>query len=187
MKQEAQADPANPLVAIRGGVATTTTLDVAAGTGVQHKNVLELAKTYLSDLEEFGRVAFETRPFETAGGTQTREIAILNEQQATLLLTYMRNSDVVRAFKKRLVREFYRMAEALRGDAASSKPKATGGPNIDVPALASTFESSYRVLTEIICLPHSQAVIAADRAGLADHGASLLKLTGVAEDFKASP
>lgn len=75
----------------------------ADGTSTQHKNVMELVRTYLSDLEEFRGVAFQTLPFETAGGTQKREVAILNEQQSTLLLTYMRNSEIVRAFKKRLL------------------------------------------------------------------------------------
>lgn len=41
-----------------------------------------------------------------------REVAILSEDHATLLLTYMRNSDIVRDFKKRLVREFSRLRRA---------------------------------------------------------------------------
>jgi len=96
------------------GQPVTTSLAVAQGTETQHKNVLESIRRYIVDFEEFGRVAFETRPFETAGGTQQREVAILNERQATLLLSYMRNSEIVREFKKQLVREFYRMAEELR-------------------------------------------------------------------------
>lgn len=104
--------PSQPLVTIDHGQAVTTTFAIAEGTKNQHKNVLELVRTYLSDLEEFGRVAFETRSFETNGGTQQREVAILNEHQATLLLTYMRNSEVIRKFKKRLVREFFEMARA---------------------------------------------------------------------------
>lgn len=91
------------------GVATTTSLLVAEGTDNQHKNVLELIRLNLADFEEFGRVAFETRSFETAGGVQNRDVAILTEEHATLLLTYMRNSTVVKDFKKRLVREFWAM------------------------------------------------------------------------------
>ncbi len=98
----------NQLVAItETGDAVTTSAAISDGTGVQHKNVLELVNRYLADLKEFGGVAFETRPFETAGGSQNRSVAILNEQHATLLLTYMRNNDVVREFKKRLVRAFF--------------------------------------------------------------------------------
>ena len=88
------------------GVPTTTSMRIANGTNVQHKNVLELVRDNLADFEEFGRVAFETRPFDTAGGMQSQTVAILNEEHATLLLTYMRNNDVVRDFKKGLVREF---------------------------------------------------------------------------------
>lgn len=68
------------LLAVDGGPATTTSLVVAEGTQVQHKNVLELVRANLADFEEFGRVAFETRPFYTAGGTQQQTIAILTEE-----------------------------------------------------------------------------------------------------------
>ncbi|QCK18581.1 hypothetical protein FORC88_1431 [Salmonella enterica subsp. enterica serovar Typhimurium] len=53
------------------------------------------------------------RPFQTDGGMQKQEIALLNEQQTTLLITYMRNNEVVREFKKRLVAEFFTMRSAL--------------------------------------------------------------------------
>jgi phage antirepressor YoqD-like protein len=96
------------------GQPVTTSLAIAQGTDNEHRAVLQLVRKYLADLEEFGRVAFEMRTFETAGGPQQREVAILNERQATLLLSYMRNSEIVREFKKELVREFYRMAEELR-------------------------------------------------------------------------
>jgi prophage antirepressor-like protein len=98
------------LVTISNGEARTTTLAIAERTNNQHKNIMELVRRYQSDLEEFGQVAFETRPFETAGGVQRREIARLNEHQAILIISYMRNSEVVRAFKKGLVEAFYAMA-----------------------------------------------------------------------------
>jgi len=101
------------IVTITNDQPVTTTIAIAEGTKVEHKNVLELVRKYQEDLREFGRVAFETRPFETAGGTQRREIAELNEQQSTLILTYMRNSEIVRAFKKRLVKEFWDMRAKL--------------------------------------------------------------------------
>lgn len=104
----------NPLVFLKDGQAVTTSLAIAEGTQNEHRAVLQLARNYLTDLEEFGGVAFEMRPFATAGGTQNREVALLNEQQATLLLTYMRNSDVVRSFKKALVKMFWEMAKAQR-------------------------------------------------------------------------
>lgn len=89
----------NAVVTVTDGQADTTTLAIAAVTQVEHASVIKLVRSYQSDLEEFGRVRFEIAPFETAGGTQQREVAILNEQQSTLLLTYMRNSEIELAFR----------------------------------------------------------------------------------------
>lgn len=102
------------IVSITNGETVTTTSAIALGTDNEHASVILLVRKYQSDMEDFGGVRFEIEPFETAGGTQQREVAILNEQQSTLLLTYMRNSDIVRAFKKRLVKEFWEMAQKLR-------------------------------------------------------------------------
>lgn len=124
----------NAVILSAHGVPVTTSLAIAEGTNNNHKSVMELVRAYLLDLSEFGGVAFETAPFETAGGTQQREIAILNEQQATLLITYMRNTDVVRSFKKRLVRDFW----ALR---VPVQPAA--------PTTASMFMQSAHIMLEM--------------------------------------
>lgn len=102
------------LVTLNNGMAVTTSLAISEGTENEHASVIKLVRTYVADLEEFGRVGFEIVPFETAGGMQSREVAILNEQQSTLLLTYMRNSGIVRSFKKALVKAFFEMAQKLR-------------------------------------------------------------------------
>lgn len=97
------------------GEAVTTSLAIAEGTENQHASVVKLIRNNLSDFEgDFGRVGFEIRPFETAGGVQNREVAILNEQQATLLLTYMRNNEIVKKFKKHLVKSFFEIRNMLR-------------------------------------------------------------------------
>ncbi|MCS5487399.1 phage regulatory protein/antirepressor Ant [Curtobacterium flaccumfaciens pv. beticola] len=95
------------------GTLVVSSETIAAGSGVQHKNVLELIHSNRADFEEFGGVAFETRPFATAGGIQSRHVALLNEQQATLLMTYQRNTEQVRHFKKALVRAFFDMARRV--------------------------------------------------------------------------
>lgn len=46
-------------------------------------------------------------------GTNYEKIYHLNEEQATLLLTYLKNTPQVRAFKKELVRQFYAMRREL--------------------------------------------------------------------------
>lgn len=111
-KYWAALERTSPIVQVDGGIATTTSMRVANGTGIQHKNVLEMVRNNIADFEEFERVAFETRPFDTAGGVQNRVVAILTEDHATLLMTYLRNNDVVKDFKKRLVHAF---AELRRG------------------------------------------------------------------------
>jgi DNA-damage-inducible protein D len=104
---------------VADGVATTTSMRIANGTQVQHKNLRELIEDNLPDFEEFGRVRFETaKPPEGTNGGRPVKYAILNEEHATLLLTYMRNSDIVRDFKKRLVREFWELRRAANGTPA---------------------------------------------------------------------
>ena len=109
------------IVIIKDGDAVTSTTAIAAGTENEHASVIALVRKYQGDLGEFGRVRFEVDPFETAGGMQTREIALLTEPQSTLLLTYMRNTDIVRAFKKKLVREFWEMVQQ-RNQSGTSLP-----------------------------------------------------------------
>ncbi|WDM65300.1 phage regulatory protein/antirepressor Ant [Stenotrophomonas forensis] len=103
------------LVSLSGDTAVTSTQTIAGNTDNDHSSVIKLVRTYLSDLEEFGLVRFEIRPRSQGqhGGGDT-EYAELNEQQATLLLTYMRNSPIVRSFKKSLVRAFFDMAQRIK-------------------------------------------------------------------------
>ncbi|TFD58088.1 hypothetical protein E3T43_07530 [Cryobacterium sp. Hh7] len=95
----------------RSGTLVISSETVADGSGVQHKNVLDLIDANRADFEDFGLVAFETRA-RSAGqhGGGVARIALLNEQQATLLMTFQRNTDQVRSFKKALVRAFFDMA-----------------------------------------------------------------------------
>lgn len=122
----------NSLIFVQNGTTFTTSEIIAEGVGNEHKAVIQLVRNYLTDLEEFGRVTFEMRPFETSGGIQEREIAILSEQQATLILTYMKNTSVVRQFKKALVKAFYnlvadrkQMLELLKIEVQEAKLKAS--------------------------------------------------------------
>ena len=66
------------------------------------------------DLEEFGVLSFEmTKPLKGSKGGRPTKTYHLNEQQATLLITYLDNTPQVNQFKKSLVREFYRMKREL--------------------------------------------------------------------------
>jgi phage regulator Rha-like protein len=76
--------------------------------GNQHKNVFELVKNYKADFEHLGKVTFQT---EALPSGQLEKFALLNEDQAYLLLTYSRNTTKVRALKVKMVKAF---AEARR-------------------------------------------------------------------------
>ena len=76
--------------------------------GNQHKNVFELVKKYKADFEHLGKVTFQT---EALPSGQLEKFALLNEDQAYLLLTYSRNTTKVRALKVKMVKAF---AEARR-------------------------------------------------------------------------
>lgn len=101
------------LVLLHHNEPMTTSETVAAGVEMEHKSVLQLLRKYLDDLNSLGRVAFEMRPFETAGGNQWREIAFLNEGQAMFLMTLMRNTEKVVAFKLALVKAFLELRDRL--------------------------------------------------------------------------
>lgn len=93
----------------RGLVVTSET--IAQGSGIEHRSVLQLVNTYKDDLEQFGTSAFEMRK---SGGRPTRT-ALLNEPQSTLLMTFMRNTEQVVAFKVALVKAFYQITQQLNG------------------------------------------------------------------------
>jgi phage regulator Rha-like protein len=103
------------LVAAEDGDPVTTTLVIAQGTNSEHRAVLQLVRTHQARFEEFGLVAFEMRPRpagQHGGGDVT--YAVLNEYQASLLLTFMRNNEAVVEFKVQLIQAFRRMREELQ-------------------------------------------------------------------------
>ena len=88
-----------------------TTSNVIAENGrVTHHAIQVLIAKQEIHLREFGKVSFEMRPLESG---QSEKVYHLNEPQATLLITFMKNTAPVIKFKKALVREFYRMQAEL--------------------------------------------------------------------------
>lgn len=88
----------------------TTSEVIAKYSKHKHSAVQRLIRAYQKDLEEFGKLGFKNRP---SGSGQNEKIFELNEDQATLLITYMRNNEEVRTFKKNLVRQFRAMVNEL--------------------------------------------------------------------------
>lgn len=128
------------LVFARNGQALTSSVIIAENTGNTHKAIIQLVRGYLNDFETFGRVGFEIQPFETNGGVQKREIAILNEQQATLLVTYCKNTETVRKFKVALVKAFYEIREQLH-------PQCPAQAQLPPPTL--TEQQAYAIMSKV--------------------------------------
>lgn len=103
----------------------TTDEIIASCAQVQRKVVSNLIRRYKTDLENFGVLRFKNaKPTAGSDGGRPQKLYHLNEQQATLLITYLRNTEPVKAFKKALVREFYAMrAEIARFKALRTKGK----------------------------------------------------------------
>lgn len=91
-------------------VPFTTSKVIAEMTGMNHRRVKDAIRKHESTFLEFGLLgAYET---ESSGG-RPEEIVKLNEEQATFLMTLLKNTPTVVAFKKELVRQFYAMRREL--------------------------------------------------------------------------
>jgi len=91
----------------------TDSMVVAQGTGNEHHSVTRIIRNYIEDFKEFGEIQFmDLKSINPQGGRPIR-IYLLNEQQATLLMTYLGNNEIVRSFKKKLVQQFYQMKKSL--------------------------------------------------------------------------
>ncbi|RTI61352.1 phage regulatory protein [Campylobacter jejuni] len=105
----------NDLVIKHNGILVTTQNEISTLTNNDENSIQKLIRTYKTDLEEFGILEFENRLIVNSKNVKNyKKIYFLNEQQATLLLTYMKNSESVRNAKKVLVFAFYQMKEKLR-------------------------------------------------------------------------
>lgn len=72
----------------------------------RHRDTLALIRGYADQLNELGRVPFETDTLQTAGGPQKSTFALLNEDQCYFLLTLVRNTERAVALKLNLVKAF---------------------------------------------------------------------------------
>ncbi len=94
----------------------TTSEVIATALDKRATDVLELTKKYRENLSKFGAVPFKTEQVKRGSGArdQSKEVAILNEQQAYFLVTLMRNSEKVIKFKLALVKAFFEMREQIQ-------------------------------------------------------------------------
>lgn len=83
------------------------TRNLANHLGIQHRSAFKLVEVYPDDFKALGVVRFEiAKPLKGAKGGRPERSALLNEDQAYLLLAYSRNTAKVRALKVELVKAF---------------------------------------------------------------------------------
>ncbi len=97
------------------GILVVDSRLIAQELGIQHKNFLATLSKYIDEIEEdWGQVAFETETVtNSVGASNPVKFALLTEQQATLLITYSRNTQQVRKCKRRLVKAFEKAKQSL--------------------------------------------------------------------------
>lgn len=89
----------------------TTSKVIAEFSGVAHKKIKIAIRNHIPEFKSLGLLA----PYETEStGGRPEEIYRLNEPQASFLMTLLKNTPVVVAFKLELVRQFYAMRTELQ-------------------------------------------------------------------------
>ncbi|HEL1670292.1 TPA: Rha family transcriptional regulator [Streptococcus suis 2651] len=89
----------------------TTSEIIAECAGVQHHTVTRLLRNHKERFEAFGFYGFEIHKLDGKG--RPKKVYHLNEQQATLLITYLDNTPQVVKFKTNLVKAFFEMRDEL--------------------------------------------------------------------------
>ncbi|MCR1812076.1 Rha family transcriptional regulator [Sulfurospirillum sp. hDNRA2] len=85
---------------------------IAVNTGNEAISIRKLIDKYIHDFKEFGAVSFKMtavseEELKKNPDAKPRKIYYLNEQQATFLMTLLRNNKEIVQFKKTLVKAFY--------------------------------------------------------------------------------
>lgn len=107
---EGEEDMMNELVIVKGNDLFTDSVVIAHETGYEHSVIQRNIRNYKSEFEQLGKLGSHDRPLPSG---QNQKIYELNEPQASYLLTLLDNRNKVRAFKLKLVKEFYRMRKFL--------------------------------------------------------------------------
>jgi anti-repressor protein len=88
---------------------------IALELGIEHRALMQTVKKYLTEIQEFGTLAFQMREFKTAQGNTSKETyCYLNEEQATFLMTLSRNTSQVIACKRNLVKAFTQAKQIIK-------------------------------------------------------------------------
>jgi len=111
-------EPMNDLVFLKPSsiksVPFTTSAVIAEYAKIKSESVDRLIRNHIKPLEMFGLLAFEIRAVKKSRGIKYEKAYHLNEEQATLLITFLQNTETVINFKVELVKQFYAMRSELQ-------------------------------------------------------------------------
>jgi phage regulator Rha-like protein len=105
----------NDLVKIIHDVPVVSTLDMWESLEVKHKALMDMIRKNENEFQEIRLFTFQK---SKGTGGRPSEFCYLDEEQATFLIVLMKNSPVVKKFKFRLTREFFRLKKVLADIAA---------------------------------------------------------------------
>lgn len=113
------------LVMVKNDDVFTNSLIIAEGTGYEHHSITRKIRDFEEDFKIFGEIGYCNIDLKSSDGNncfmdttsvnktevkgRKTKIYLLNEPQATYLITLLENNDVVREFKLNLVKQFYDM------------------------------------------------------------------------------
>lgn len=86
---------------------------IAQYAGLNRISVRKLIDKNIQDLKKLGKVSFEMTALDDSRGQKVK-IYQLNRNQAMLLITWLDNTETVRAFKLALVKRFDKMEKELQ-------------------------------------------------------------------------
>lgn len=93
----------------------TTSEIIAEYANIEHHSITRLIRKFKHDLEEFGVIGFEIhKPTDYSKGGRPTKIYQLNRNQAMLLITWLDNTEPVRAFKLDLVKRFDELEKTIQ-------------------------------------------------------------------------
>lgn len=117
------------LVMVKNDDVFTNSLIIAEGTGYEHHSITRKIRDFEEDFKIFGEIGYCNIDLKSPNGKncfmdttsinkmdvkgRKTKIYLLNEPQATYLITLLENNDVVREFKLNLVKQFYDMKNIL--------------------------------------------------------------------------
>ncbi|MBM6862441.1 Rha family transcriptional regulator [Ligilactobacillus aviarius] len=132
----------------------TTSEVIAEYSENSHHAIQQLISKNKDNLEEFGILAFEMRKLKPGRGAKAK-IYHLNEQQTTFLITLLKNTPNVVAFKSELTRQFYATRKelqerhSLRLEDKSKRKNLTDA--IRDWSLKGNYPQPYSMLTNLLC------------------------------------